>query len=106
MRKLLKVLACMVSFTAIFCVVIATLLSVSQSPDAAAQLIRWFEKTWVLWLAWRLIIYAVTAYFTFQCWQRKKSDPVWRRAILRIGGIGVLYIAIMEWVLYASTGGH
>lgn len=66
MRKFHKVPACMVSFTAILCAVIAMLLSASQSQDALALLMRWFEKTWVLWLAWRLIIYAVTVYFIFQ----------------------------------------
>lgn len=106
MRKFLKVFAWLLTLTAIFCITLALFWSESKSPEALTHLMRWFDRTWVVWLIWRLVIYAVTAYFAYQCWQLKKADPAWRRMILRICSIGTLYIVVMEWALYSSTGGH
>lgn len=98
----------MVLFTLV-CVVGGILLLADAAinhPKQMSAVRDWMVSTWLVWLAWRMVLYAVLVWGIWKVWHAPGFKPAWRTALLRMAAISLLFILVSEYaLLHGMVGG-
>lgn len=73
-------------------------------PGAVARLHRWMDGTRDLWLAWRLVIYALLAWGFRKVWRAPGCKPEYRAPLRRMATVSVVFILVCEYAVFSAPG--
>ena len=85
-------LACMALFMVVSLMMADTAM---KHPTEAAAFRSWMQSTRYGWLMWRLALYALVAWGFWEAY---------RRPLLRISVVSVLFIALCEYAMFTGPG--
>ncbi|WP_297201566.1 hypothetical protein [uncultured Pluralibacter sp.] len=94
-------LACMALFMVVSLIVADTAM---KHPGEAAAFRRWMQSTRYGWLIWRLALYALVAWGLWKIRHAPGFREEFRRPLLRISVVSVLFIALCEYAMFTGPG--
>ena len=94
-------LACMALFMVVSLMVADTAM---KHPGEAAAFRRWMQSTRYGWLLWRLALYALVAWGLWKIRHAPGFREEFRRPLLRISVVRVLFIALCEYAMFTGPG--
>ena len=94
-------LACMALFMVVSLMVADTAM---KHPGEAAAFRRWMQSTRYGWLFWRLALYALVAWGLWKIRHAPGFREEFRRPLLRISVVSVLFIALCEYAMFTGPG--
>ncbi|CAH5975015.1 TPA: hypothetical protein R4Y95_003082 [Klebsiella variicola subsp. variicola] len=94
-------LACMALFMVVSLMVADTAM---KHPGEAAAFRRWMQSTRYGWLLWRLALYALVAWGLWKIRHAPGFREEFRRPLLRISVVSVLFIALCEYAMFTGPG--
>lgn len=94
-------LACMALFMVVSLMVADTAM---KHPGEAAAFRRWMQSTRDGWLIWRLALYALVAWGLWKIRHAPGFREEYRRPLLRISVVSVLFIALCEYAMFTGPG--
>lgn len=94
-------LACMALFMVVSLMVADTTM---KHPGEAAAFRRWMQSTRYGWLLWRLALYALVAWGLWKIRHAPGFREEFRRPLLRISVVSVLFIALCEYAMFTGPG--
>ncbi|MCX8967009.1 hypothetical protein EHW66_19100 [Erwinia psidii] len=75
-----------------------------RHPTEAAAFRSWMRSTWPGWLAWRLVLYTLTAWGIWKIRRAPGFCEAHRRPLLRISMASGLFIALCEYATFSGGG--
>lgn len=94
-------LVCMALFMVVSLMVADTAM---KHPGEAAAFRRWMQSTRYGWLLWRLALYALVAWGLWKIRHAPGFREEFRRPLLRISVVSVLFIALCEYAMFTGPG--
>ena len=94
-------LACMALFMVVSLMVADTAM---KHPTEAAAFRSWMQSTRYGWLIWRLALYALVAWGLLKIRHAPGLQESYRRPLLRISVVSVLFIALCEYAMFTGPG--
>jgi hypothetical protein len=94
-------LACMALFMVVSLMMADTAM---KHPTEAAAFRSWMQSTRYGWLMWRLALYALVAWGLWKIRHAPGFREAYRRPLLRISVVSVLFIALCEYAMFTGPG--
>ncbi|AXF76912.1 hypothetical protein LU604_05300 [Erwinia tracheiphila] len=75
-----------------------------RHPTEATAFRSWMRSTWPSWLAWRLVLYTLTAWGIWKIRRAPGFCEAYRLPLLRISVASGLFIALCEYATFSGGG--
>ncbi|MFD1803619.1 hypothetical protein ACFSFZ_15680 [Mixta tenebrionis] len=73
-------------------------------PEGMATVKNWMHETRYGWLAWRLMLYCAVGWGLWKIWHAPGFRPEYRRPLLRIASVSILFFLVCEYSIFSGMG--